>query len=97
MSLAHLKSRAQELIDGLRARINRHENYQACFDAPAGQEVLRDLCRRYKVGETTFVPGDSHATSYQEGQRSVVVGILRAIGKDTTQLIKQIEEQNHEQ
>lgn len=40
-----------------------------------GQTVLADLCESY-MDRSSFVPGDSHATAFNEGQRSVVLAIF---------------------
>lgn len=89
-----VKTRVIEIINSLRARIDRHENYIACFETPAGQKVLEDLSKNCNLCGTTFVAGDPHSSAFKEGQRSVVVYICKQIGKDTTELIKQIEEQS---
>lgn len=87
-----VQRRVSEALDGLAMMINRHERYCAHFESAEGKAILRDLMRKYRVLETTHVPGDPHSTAYNEGQRSVILSILRYVNKDTTSLIKQIEE-----
>ena len=81
-----------DIVDNLKARINRHENYVATFQTAAGQEVLRDMCKSFHVLGPTFVAGDPNLTAFREGQRHVVLSILRYVNRDTTAIIKQVEE-----
>lgn len=53
-------------------------NYVATFESSAGREVFRDLVQHY-LYRTSHVPGDPYTTAYQEGQRSVVLAIRKAM------------------
>lgn len=75
----------------LRAMINRHENYQAVFGSPQGQQVLAHLIKVSGVTSSNFVAGDPTATAFKEGQRHLVLSILKCVNRDTQELIKQIE------
>jgi hypothetical protein len=55
--------------------------YADCFSSEAGKFVLKDMKRKFHFVTSTFISGDSHATSYQEGQRSVVLDILMELTK----------------
>jgi len=50
--------------------------YADCFSTESGRFVLKDMKRKYHFLNTCFVQGDSHSTSFNEGQRSVVLDIL---------------------
>jgi len=51
--------------------------YNRLFQQDAdGAAVLEELAARY-YDRQSYVPGDPHATSYQEGQRSVVMYLLQ--------------------
>ncbi len=52
--------------------------YRVFEQSVDGQIVLQDLCDSY-YDRTSFVPGDSHATAYAEGQRSVVLAIFEIL------------------
>lgn len=53
--------------------------YAACFQTPAGQEVLRDMYARY-VHVTRAVPGQgADAAFYREGMAQVVFDIVDQI------------------
>jgi hypothetical protein len=41
---------------------------------------------------STFVPGDTNDTAFREGQRSVVLTILRMMEEKTTAEIQQLKE-----
>lgn len=91
-----IRERAVELIDGLRARINRQENFRAVFDNPQGFAVLKFLCKTGCVTSSAFVAGAPDVTAYNNGKRDMVLAILREVNKDTDSLIKQIEEASRE-
>lgn len=71
-----------------------YEAYVATFESPMGREVLLDLCRRYNIASTSFTSGDPHLTSFHEGQRHVVLSILRVISRDVGSLVDAIGEAN---
>jgi len=50
--------------------------YADCFSTESGKFVLKDLKRKNHFLDSCFVQGDSHTTSFQEGQRSSVLDIL---------------------
>lgn len=50
--------------------------YEHLFSTRDGREILLDLMSRFKVFSTTTVPGDPHASAYNEGMRSTVIYIL---------------------
>lgn len=58
--------------------------YKAVFNSAAGDIVLQDLLVHSSDNlTTTFVSGDSHASAYQEGRRSLFRYILKALEADT--------------
>ena len=82
----------QDKFGKLRDLIGRTEAYQETFDTPQGRKVLAHLMKVSGVTSNNFVSGDPHATSFNEGKRYIVMTILRAVNRDTTELIKQIEQ-----
>lgn len=80
-----------DILDTLHDRINRQENYIATFESTSGRKVLQHLCQVGYVVKPSFVAGDPYTTAYNEGQRALVLSILRQVNKDPTALIKQIE------
>lgn len=87
-------SKAKDIFDALKDKIDLHENYVATFDTPQGRKVLAHLAKTCHLATPTFSPGDPHMTSFREGQRHVITSILAQLGKDTSDLIKTIEEQH---
>ena len=51
--------------------------YRQVFNSAEGLVVLEDLKKRFSVNATTFERGDPHYSAYLEGQRSVVLSIMR--------------------
>lgn len=54
--------------------------YRTAFASPAGERVLADLARFCRAHETSFTPGDSHATAFFEGARHVYLHITQTAG-----------------
>lgn len=51
--------------------------YRQVFKTIEGKQVLDDLQRRYHLNATTFERGDPHYSAFLEGQRDVVLTIMR--------------------
>lgn len=64
------------------------KDYMNVFSGETGQKVLEDLKVRCFHKDTTFVPGDSHATVMNEGARQAILTILNIIELDFDVLIK---------
>ena len=84
----------REIIDNLRSRLSLHEDYQAVFSSPAGQRVLSHILREGFVSKSTFVAGDPHMTSLNEGSRRLALSIYRFYAKDHKELQKMIDQAN---
>jgi hypothetical protein len=53
--------------------------YRQVFNSVEGQQILQDLQRRYHINATTFERGDPHYSAFLEGQREVVLTIMRMV------------------
>lgn len=53
--------------------------YREAFLSEEGTAVLEDLQARFNINNTTFERGDPHFSAFLEGQRSVVLTIMRMI------------------
>jgi len=51
--------------------------YRQVFNSTEGLVVLDDLKKRFNINASTFERGDPHYSAYLEGQRSVVLSIMR--------------------
>lgn len=51
-------------------------------DNHQGRLILADLARYCRVGQTSFVVGDSHQTAFNEGARDVFLHIAECAGLD---------------
>ena len=60
----------------------RKSYYKNALSSPDGEKVIHDLIRRYgHFNSTTHVPNDPTSSAFNEGQRSVIVGILSHLHK----------------
>jgi len=57
------------------------QNYQVLFATDDGTKVLDDLQKRFHVDQTTFST-DALEMAFLEGQRSVMLFILRSLTED---------------
>ena len=73
-----------------RARV--HEAYRSVFTSAEGQVVLRHMLKKFNMSSPSFVQGDPHMTSFKEGQRHVVLSIMKFINKNADQIAEQIKE-----
>lgn len=84
----------KSIKDLLSNKARLHDSYQSVFDTPSGEVVLHHLMKLFHVTTPTFTHGDSHASAFKEGQRHVVLSILRYVNKDHDQILKQINQYN---
>lgn len=84
------------MADGNQGAVALTADYQATFSTPHGKRVLMDLMKKGGMLSTSYVPKDPHGTSFNEGQRSLVLHIQKLLKLDVKKLQKQIEEYEHE-
>ena len=80
------------MLNLLKERAALRDDYEAVFKSPAGAAVLRHMSRKFNLSTPTFTNGDSHLTAFREGQRSVVLTILKFINQDSNQLLEKTKE-----
>jgi len=68
--------------------------YRKVFSSDDGKEVLKDLMKVAHVLDCTYYSGDPHETAYREGERSIVLRILKTINTDPEQVLKMLEQDN---
>lgn len=61
--------------------------YQTCFGTPQGEAVLESLYGFCGQTRSSFVGGDPHRTSYNEGRRDVILAIMKMVAIDDLSLI----------
>lgn len=69
--------------------------YQKLFNSDEGKIVLLDLIKSCNVLNTTYST-DSHETAYREGERSVVLRILKTINTDPARVMELMKLGNQE-
>jgi hypothetical protein len=77
-------------IFGKRAQLVN--DYQAIFETPVGNRVLEHLCKVGHIFEPTFVRGDPHESALREGERRLVLSILKVLRTDLGKLQKMAED-----
>lgn len=55
-----------------------YKKYYDVFTSPNGKDVFEDLIQAFDNRES-YVQGDSYATHFRDGQRSVVLGIKKIL------------------
>jgi hypothetical protein len=78
----------------LNNRIRLNEAYRRVFSSPDGEIVLAHLAKVNFVFSSTLVAGDTHLTAMNEGQRRLVLSIMRQLDVDLTKL-QEISEEIH--
>lgn len=63
-----------------RARI--HDAYKSVFDNPNGDIVLTHLAKKFGITKPTAVDNNPYMTYMHEGERRVVLSILRELKRD---------------
>jgi hypothetical protein len=71
----------------------RQELYKAVFNGPSGDKVLAELMKLCHFHSTSFNAENPYKTSFNEGQRSVVLHILNILKLDETKLLELIKYQ----
>lgn len=65
-----------------------YSSYRAVFNTPDGEEVLKHLCKIGYVYDTSYCNGDSHETAHREGQRRLVLSILRFVNRTPEEIYR---------
>jgi hypothetical protein len=60
----------------LQRRLEMANAYQAVFDGPQGQRVLRDILHAGGVLNVAYTEGDSGGTHFNDGKRALALHIL---------------------
>ncbi len=70
-----------------------HSAYKATFESPTGEFVLEHMASKFHLFDASPI-GDPLLTAHVEGQRYVVLTILKFLKKDEAQILKMMEESN---
>jgi hypothetical protein len=84
----------RKLSDLFKRRDQLAEAYRAVFETPQGEIVLAHLAKTCHILEPSAVAGDPHMTYLHEGERRVVLSIMKMLGTDFSKLQQMMEEQN---
>jgi hypothetical protein len=79
----------QSAIEIVQRKKDIVRSYQKVFSSEDGQVVLHDMMGVFHFYSTTATP-DPHETSFNEGQRSVILSILGILKVDSEKYTKNI-------
>lgn len=79
---ARQKERAKKQLELVAA-------YKATFSGPVGEKVLLDLMSNHGVMSSTF-DVDERKHAFQEGERNVVLRIMKLLGVDEKETLERI-------
>lgn len=68
----HGRRRAQRVAEAYRQQLDPAN--------AASRLILSDLAHYCRIGQSSFVPGDSHQTAFNEGARDVFLHVAEMIG-----------------
>jgi hypothetical protein len=71
-----------------RRKSRRVQRYHAVFGTDDGKWVLKDLMRRYRFFGQVTVAGEPRSTEFLDGQRTVVMDIIKTLETDLKKLIQ---------
>lgn len=83
---------ASELVQRMAEVLSVRSAYREVFKTPSGEKVLRHLCRSAKVNTSAFVAGSPDQTAYLNGQRDIVISILRYVHGNDDEIKRAIEQ-----
>lgn len=66
--------------------VARIADYQQIFSSDTGKKVLWDLMKKHGLLTTTMVLKDPYESAFREGQRAVVLEILKKMKTDIKKL-----------
>jgi hypothetical protein len=80
----------QEFLKKLSSKKDTIQSYQRLFASEDGIRVMKDLMKSCHFYDTTFT-GDVYESAYKEGERSVILRIMRTIKLDPRDIDKILE------
>ncbi len=87
-----MQGKAQE--KSLKKRASLVQEYKTVFSTYAGRRVLYDLMNKHHMLTPSIYEPNMNITFVHEGERNVVLGILKIINENPQKLAKRIEEAN---
>lgn len=80
------------MADTIQKRVSQIHNYRRLFSSQYGQKVLANLCQRFGVFDP-YYDSDPNHMYYKQGQRSVILEIVKMTKLDPADLEKLAEEE----
>ena len=70
--------------------------YQKVFISHEGELVLKDLARVCHLDQPTFAPDNMYMTAFREGERSILLRIIKTINTDPEYVMELLKGQSEE-
>jgi hypothetical protein len=74
--------------------LRRTSLYKQYFKTEEGTELLKDLAEAFGAYKTSFVPGDSHQTAFNEGLRQAYSYIIGKVNGNEEIIRRAIQQEN---
>jgi hypothetical protein len=84
-------SKYEQVIDHLTGKVELHNAYKKVFNNPAGEMVLNHLLKECGILNPKITT-KTELLLIQQGQRHIVLSIVRILGKNEKEILKQIQE-----
>ena len=72
-----------------------HDAYRAVFSTADGERVLEHLCKIAFIHDSTYVQGDPYESAHREGQRRLILSILRFCDRDPREIMQLMQENDN--
>jgi len=73
--------------------IGRHQRFKRVFESDYGRIVLRDIMKEARLDASSYVEGDPHKTSFNEGAEWLARRILEILRRDPVEEIDALEQE----
>lgn len=88
-----ISNKVLALVQNAKDWLDKTENAKATFNgSPQSDALLRHLCTKFHIFKSTFNATEG-AIQFNEGQRTVILYLLKLLNKDEKELQRYIEEQ----
>ncbi len=87
---------ASNKLDRAKKRAGLIQDYKRTFETPVGKNVLMDLMRTHHM-MGPVMDANPIDMAFKEGERNVVLRILRALNTNAEELYKRLKEQEEQE
>jgi hypothetical protein len=81
----------RDMLSKVVDKIAIHASYTRVFSTPDGERILRHILKEAGAYKSTFVAGDPHMTSFNEGRRNMALSIAKFALRDHNKMLEMVE------